>query len=200
MLSTLTCSTVFGQGGTGKMPPPVNNPMRKMPPPRRMPTPLPRNGSVDAPSIALSSEIQNKQLATLDGESFKLSDYVNKVIVINLWATWAIPSRQEIPELIKIGNKYKSRGLIMLGLANAREENNDLEKVKDFGRSLKVDYKIIWDDGKLSAELIKLVNGRAVIPQTFVISRGNIVKHFQGFNSNLTPALVREAIEKNLAR
>lgn len=198
-LSTLAGGSIFGQGGTGKMPPP-NNPIRRLPPPRRMPTPLPRNGSADVSAIGLSQVVQDKRLQTLDGESFKLSDYGDKVIVINIWATWAGPSRQEIPELVKLDNQFKSRGLIVLGVANTYNENNDSAKVKEFVRSLKINYKIIWDDGTLSSELGKLVKAKDVIPQTFVISRGKIVKHFQGFNPKMTPALLREAIEKNLAR
>ena len=180
--------------------PPPNNPIRRLPPPRRNRPPLPKNGSADALSIALSREVQDERLQTLDGESFKLSDYGNKVIVINVWTTWAEPSRQEIPELVKLNNQYKTRGLIVLGVANTYNENNDSAKVKDFVRSLKINYQIIWDDGTLSSELGKLVKVQDVIPQTFVISRGKIVKHFQGFNPKMTPALLREAIEKNLAR
>jgi peroxiredoxin len=62
-----------------------------------------------------------------------------------------------------------------------------------------VPYKIIWDDGTLSAPLVQAVGGRSVIPQSFVLSRdGRIVKHFQGFNPYSTPQLMRQAIEEAL--
>ncbi len=60
-------------------------------------------------------------------------------------------------------------------------------------------YKILWDDGALAGPLVQSVNGRSVIPQSFVISRdGKIVKHFSGFNAQQTPTLMRQAVEEAL--
>src|SRR2546430_6297148 len=51
----------------------------------------------------------------------------------------------------------------------------------------------LWDDGTLAAPLVQAVQGRSVIPQSFVISRdGRIVKHFTGFSLLSTPKLMRE--------
>jgi thiol-disulfide isomerase/thioredoxin len=149
--------------------------------------------------IALSSEIRDTRVQTLDGKSLKLSDYNNKVVVINIWATWCGPCRLEMPDLVKLNKEYKARGLIVLGLATTYNERNDPEHVKDFVKSQKVDYKILWDDGTLAAPLVQSVNGKGVIPQSFVISRdGRIVKHFQGFSALSTPALMRQAVEEAL--
>lgn len=149
--------------------------------------------------IALSPAIRDTSVQTLDGKSLKLSDYDNKVVVINIWATWCGPCRLEMPDLVKLNKEYKARGLIVLGLATTYNERNDPEHVKDFVKSQKVDYKILWDDGTLAAPLVQSVNGRGVIPQSFVISRdGRIVKHFQGFSASSTPALMRQAVEEAL--
>lgn len=149
--------------------------------------------------IALSQEIRDTRVQTLDGKSLKLSDYNNKVVVINIWATWCGPCRLEMPDLVKLNREYKARGLIVLGLATSYNERNDPEHVKTFVKSQNVDYKILWDDGTLAAPLVQSVNGKGVIPQSFVISRdGRIVKHFQGFSALSTPALMRQAVEAAL--
>lgn len=149
--------------------------------------------------IPLTQEIRDTRVQTLDGKSLKLSDYNNKVVVINIWATWCGPCRLEMPDLVKLNQEYKARGLIVLGLATTYNERNDPEHVKTFVKSQKVDYKILWDDGTLAAPLVQSVNGRGVIPQSFVISRdGRIVKHFQGFSALSTPALMRQAVEEAL--
>ena len=71
--------------------------------------------------------------------------------------------------------------------------------MKEFVRSQKVTYKIIWDDGTLAAPLVEAVGARSVIPQSFVIARdGRIVKHFQGFSPLSTPQLMRAAVEEAL--
>ncbi len=158
------------------------------------------NPAAPAPGfVALPQPLRDTSLKTLDGESLKLSDFSQKVVVVNIWATWCGPCRMEMPELVKMSNEYKSRGLVVLGLATTYNEQNDPERVKDYVKNQNVPYKIIWDDGTLAEPLVEAVNGRSVIPQSFVISRdGRIVKHFQGFSPMSTPQLMRQAIEEAL--
>jgi peroxiredoxin len=154
---------------------------------------------VPAGPVALSQEIRDTKVKTLDGGSLKLSDYDNKVVVVNIWATWCGPCRQEMPDLVKLNQEYKSRGLVVLGLATTYNERDDPEHVKQFIKAQNVTYKILWDDGALAGPLVQSVNGKSVIPQSFVISRdGKIVKHFSGFNALSTPTLMRQAVEEAL--
>src|SRR5258708_31663010 len=149
-----------------------------------------------APPPALSQALRDIKLQTLDGDSLKLSDFADKVVVLNLWATWCGPCRQEMPELVKMSKEYKSRGLVVIGVATTYNEQNDQAHVKEFIKSQSIPYKIIWDDGTLATPLVQAVRGEAKIPQSFVISRdARIVKHFQGFSQYSTPHLMREAIE-----
>jgi thiol-disulfide isomerase/thioredoxin len=149
--------------------------------------------------VNLPPDLRNTQVKTLDGESLKLADFADKVLIVNLWATWCGPCRLEMPELVKLSNEYKSRGLVVLGLATSYNEKNEPEHVKEYIRSQNVPYKIIWDDGTLAGPLVELVQGRAVIPQSFVISRdGRIVKHFTGFNPYTTLPQMKQAVEDAL--
>ncbi len=150
--------------------------------------------------VSLPSDLRDAQVKTLDGGSLKLSDYDQKVVVLNIWATWCGPCKLEMPDLVKLNKEYKSRGLIVLGLATSYNERNDPVHVKEFIKTQKVDYQILWDDGTLAQPLVQVVGGRSVIPQSFVIARdGRIVKHFQGFNPLSTPALMRQAVEEALS-
>jgi thiol-disulfide isomerase/thioredoxin len=152
-----------------------------------------------AAPVSLPNGLRETALQTIDGESLKLSDYGDKVVVLNIWATWCGPCRLEMPELVKISNEYKSRGLIVLGLATTYNEQNDPQRVKNYVKAQNVPYKIIWDDGTLAGPLVEAVQGRSVIPQSFVISRdGRIVRHFSGFNVSSTPVFMRQAIEDAL--
>ena len=155
------------------------------------------NPSAPAAFIAVPADIRDRALKTLDGDSLKLSDFDNKVLIVNIWAVWCGPCRMEMPELIKISNEYKSRGVVVLGLATAYNENRP--QVEEFVKTNSIPYKVIFDDGTLEGPLVEAVQGRSVIPQSFVISRdGKIVKHFQGFNVSQTPLLMRQAIEDAL--
>ena len=174
------------------------------------PANVPANATTKAPStntaqppppafVSLPVALLDTPLQTLDGGSLKLGDFRDKVVVLNIWATWCGPCRQEMPELVKMSNEYKARGLVVLGLATTYNERNDQAHVKEFVNAQNVPYKIIWDDGTLAQPMVQAVGGRGVIPQSFVISRdGRIVKHFQGFNPYSTPQLMRQAIEEAL--
>lgn len=158
------------------------------------------NGSAPAAFVPLPPQLRDTTLQTLDGNTLKLSDFSNKVVVVNIWATWCGPCRMEMPELVKMSNEYKARGLVVLGLATTyNEQRGGEEGVKAYIKQNNVPYQIIWDDGTLAGPLVEAVQGRSVIPQSFVISRdGNIIRHFTGFNVSQTPQLMRQAIEEAL--
>ncbi|HSQ23625.1 MAG TPA: redoxin family protein [Pyrinomonadaceae bacterium] len=170
--------------------PTVNRPANQ--PVARTVAPLPA-------AVPLPQGLRETSVQTIEGQAIKLSDYADKVVVLNIWATWCGPCRLEMPELVKISNEYKTRGLVVIGLATTYNEQNDPERVKNFVKAQNIPYKIIWDDGTLAGPLVQAVQGRSVIPQSFVIDRGGrIVKHFSGFNVTQTPQFMRQAIEDAL--
>ena len=63
---------------------------------------------------------------TIDGKKIALSDLKGKVVLLNFWATWCAPCRAEMPDIIRLQNKYKDRGLVVLGLS-ADEGKRDIE-------------------------------------------------------------------------
>lgn len=165
------------------------------------PTKVAPNGALPVvTAVPLADSIRQTKVKTIDGGSLKLADFKNKVVVVNLWATWCGPCRMEMPDLVKLNNEYKSRGLVVLGVATTYNERDNLDGVKEFVKAQKVDYKVLWDDGTLAQPLVQSVNGRNNIPQSFVISRdGKITKHFTGFSPVSTPALMRQAVEDALS-
>jgi len=190
LLTTLGLSSCNSTEVTNKTNPPANKAPVNAPPK----TAPPSNAIVTLPP-----DLRDKSLKTLDGEALKLSDYKDKVLIVNIWATWCGPCKLEMPDLVKISGEYKSRGVVVLGLATTYNEHDDPVHVKDYVRTQKVPYKIIWDDGTLAQPLVQLVGGRSVIPQSFVIARdGRIVKHFTGYSELSTPQLMRQAIEEAL--
>jgi thiol-disulfide isomerase/thioredoxin len=148
--------------------------------------------------ISLTPELREASLNALDGPAVKLSDYAGKVLIVNLWATWCGPCKAEMPDLVNLSKVYKSRGLEVIGVAT-KQTDPDPEKVREFVREENISYKIIWDDGNFATPLVQMVQGRNVIPQSFVISRdGKIVKYFSGFSVTQTPPKMRQAVEEAL--
>jgi thiol-disulfide isomerase/thioredoxin len=145
----------------------------------------------------LPASVLNTELKDLDGKSFKLSDYSGKVVIINLWATWCGPCRVEIPELIKLSDEYKSRGVELIGLTN-EDPVEDAALVRDFVKKQEITYRVGWGNESFSLGLMQ-GNVKNVIPQSFVITGdGRVVAHMTGFNPTTTPQKLRAAVEQAL--
>ena len=127
----------------------------------------------------MPEKVMQASINLLDGQKTKLSDYSGKVLVVDLWATWCGPCRQEIPHLIQIAKDYKSKGVEVIGLTN-EDPDTQAQDVKQFSEMYKINYPIGWADGPMQMGLMR---GRGGIPQTYIIGRdGKLLKHFVGFN------------------
>jgi thiol-disulfide isomerase/thioredoxin len=151
----------------------------------------PKSGSTSN-SSALPENVMQASINLLDGQKTKLADYSGKVLIVDLWATWCGPCKQEIPHLVEIAKEYKDKGVEVIGLTNENPVT-DAEWVKQFSEAFNINYPIGWADDEMQAGLTR---GRNSIPQTFIIGRdGKIVKHFVGFSPRLIPQM-KAAIEE----
>lgn len=148
-----------------------------------------------APVTILPSSVVDAELKAVTGAPIKLSNYSGKVLVLNLWATWCGPCRQEIPELIKLYKEFRSQGVEVVGLST-ENPNSSAEAVRQFVDDFNVNYRIGWATPEVA---ITLMQGKDSIPQSFVIARdGHVVKRFVGFNIQSTPPQIRAAIQEAL--
>ena len=141
----------------------------------------------EVPALVWNTEIQ-----AVDGSPFRLSDFKDKVVVLDLWATWCGPCRQEIPHLVELQNEYGAKNVEVIGLTTESPQT-DAQKVRDFAKEFNINYKLGWARGDVA---LALMNGNTSIPQTFVIAPGGrIVTKFRGFSTQI-PAMIRTAIDK----
>ena len=106
------------------------------------------------------------QLTNLEGEPRALDAWRGQVLVVNFWATWCAPCREEIPVFIKLQRRHGPRGLQFIGIAIDQRE-----KVDDFVRDFGINYPMLL--GSLEAvELSRRAgNRRGGLPFTIVIDR-----------------------------
>jgi glutathione peroxidase-family protein len=148
-----------------------------------------------APVVTLPVSVTDAELKAVSGAPIKLSNYSGKVLLVNLWATWCGPCRQEIPELVKLHKEFQSQGVEMVGLSTENPDDS-AESVREFVQNYNVDYRVGWSGPDVA---VTLMQGRDAIPQSFIISRtGRVVKRFIGFNPMLTPSQMRDAIQEAL--
>lgn len=112
-------------------------------------------------------------LTDISGRPLHLSDYRGKVVILDFWATWCEPCKQEIPHFIDLQNKYSARGLQILGISMDDSE----PPVRDFQRQFKINYPLAVGTAKLADQY----GGILGLPITFVIdSSGRIVARHIG--------------------
>jgi thiol-disulfide isomerase/thioredoxin len=114
----------------------------------------------------------NFELANLDGGNLALADLRGQWVIVNFWATWCIPCRQEMPFLQNLSAHYPDR-LMVIGI-NQRE---DVSAVHSFVAELQIDFPILLhpdDETLLAYQVMGLPRTAVVDPQ------GNVAAIFLG--------------------
>lgn len=143
------------------------------------------NGSAEKPKSTyppVNSRIMQAENKLLDGTTFKLEDKKGKVVLVNLWATWCGPCREEIPHLVELQEKYKDSGFEVIGLDVDPETK---EEVQEFMTSMKINYTIGWASEDVAVEIMRM-NQMSGIPQSILINRdGQLTGIFRGGGKNV---------------
>jgi len=121
-------------------------------------------------------------LKTLDGRTLNSRDWKGKVTLVNFWATWCPPCREEIPDLIKLQERYKDH-LQIIGVSSDEGPASDVAK---FAAEHRMNYAIVME----TPELTKAFPGIFALPTTFVIDQD--VKMVQKHVGLLNPAMVEQ--------
>jgi len=134
--------------------------------------------------VALQSGCTDTQTATLPvkGEAMPSFSMLNlseksdssqdlfedKVVVLNIWATWCPPCRQEMPDLIRLSEMLPKDKFVVIGLA----ADNNIEVVQQFVKEHHISFPIYWD--KAGNSIVAKTLGVARFPETFVINRKGV--------------------------
>ena len=194
LLAVLAVITAGQSGRRGVTKPPP-------PPPERLSEPPIVSQPERAPAMiselgALPESILSRQIKSLDKGSFSLADFGGKVVVVNLWASWCGPCRNEVPEYEKVRKEYAGRAVEFVGLTT-EDPHTSSERVSRFVREVKFGFRLGWADHEMA---LALTNGRNSIPQTLVIARdGHIVSHWRGYSRGQGGGQLRQTIESALS-
>ena len=107
-------------------------------------------------------------LESVNGKVYKLSDFRNKVVFVNVWATWCPPCKQEVPSMVKLYNKLSAKGLVILAIS----EDNDVSALKKFIQEYNVPFIVLRDTDKKVYNLYKATG----VPETHLISKNGIIE------------------------
>lgn len=124
---------------------------------------------------------------TFDGQTLRLSDLRGQVVVLNFWASWCGPCRQEAPTLQALSAEYRDRGVVFLGIAYAEEDARSLAFIDEFS----ITYLNAPDRGTVISETLYGITG---VPETFIIDQNGMVAEF--IPANVSEAQLRATLDR----
>jgi thiol-disulfide isomerase/thioredoxin len=161
--------------------------------------PAPTNGTpvaqtVTAPRPMSPEEALNTKFESLgDGASHSLNDWRGKVVLVNYWATWCAPCREEIPLLVKLQAQYAASGLQVVGIATDETSTKD---VKDYLTKMVVNYPMLMGDENVDRMVAGFGGNLIGLPFSLLLDRdGHVIKLTAGqLDPKDTDLMIRNAL------
>lgn len=118
---------------------------------------------------AISGKAPDFTLNSRSGKNLRLSDYRGNVVLLNFWASWCGPCRQEMPLLEGMYKKYKKLGFTILGV----NVEQDSSKAKSYLSDISVSFPILYDNANTASKLYNV----SAMPTTIIIDRNGNMRY-----------------------
>jgi len=143
---------------------------------------------VEAANQASTEAVFTTQFTNLQGHSQTLSQYRGKFIVLNFWATWCEPCRDEMPELSSFYEANQSKNVVVIGLGI-----DDLDAINSFQKETPVKYPVFSAEAQGMEIATSLGNNKGVLPYTIIIKPdGSVYKTYFG---RISKSLIEQSIQ-----
>lgn len=124
-------------------------------------------------------------LNDLDGNAIRMAGLRNKVVLVDFWASWCAPCREEMPVLERLHNTYKDQGLVIVGVSQDRNVGN----IRTFLRQTPVSFPIVHD----AAHAVAGRYAPPRMPSSYIIDRRGVVRFVHaGYRDGDGAAMERE--------
>ncbi len=132
----------------------------------------------------LLKRVPQFQLEDIDGKLHTYTEWNGRILVLNFWATWCPPCREETPGFVELQRKYRDQGVQFVGIAI-----DDVDKVRDFMDNFDVNYPMLMGNLQIVELSREMGNRLEALPFTLIVDRhGYIIKRY-------TRGLTRQDVE-----
>ena len=121
------------------------------------------------PAIAPASSAPDFTLRTMEGPNLRLQEQRGQVVMINFWATWCGPCRQEMPHLNRLYDRFQASGFTLLGV----NVDDDTRNAAGVAAKLGLHFPVLLDTDKVVSRLYDL----STMPSTVLIDRDGRVRY-----------------------
>ena len=144
----------------------------------------------DRSSTEAAAELMRLRLPDTSGKDQSLAQWRDKILIVNFWATWCEPCREEVPALVRIQAKHASNGVQIVGISV-----DSVDKVRQFAAEYQVRYPLMIGSIEVMDLARRLGNNAAGLPYTVVLDRaGRVVKtHLGGISESELENAIRLA-------
>ena len=118
-----------------------------------------------APAATAVSALWQLSFPDVQGQPQALSQWRGKTLVLNFWATWCAPCREEIPDLMAIRSEYAAKSVEIVGIAI-----DNAQAVAPYARQMKITYPVLIGEGEALAMARALGNPSGALPYTVIIA------------------------------
>ena len=120
-------------------------------------------------AVDLRQDAPDFTLKSLEGSNLRLEEYRGQVVLINFWASWCGPCRQEMPLLDRLHHRYEDTGFAVLGV----NVEGEIEPAQEIVDKTNVTFPILIDDGQKVSDMYNL----QAMPTTVVVDRDGVVRY-----------------------
>ena len=121
-----------------------------------------------SPAPRIGSRMLDFTLPATTGESVSTTEFAGKVLIVNFWATWCVPCRQEMPALQETYDAHRAHGLVLLGV----DYGEDRDQVVNYAREIGVSFPLLLDRDTAVGQRYR-VQG---LPTTVFVDRQGIIR------------------------
>ena len=143
-------------------------------------------------AVAPQATAPDFTLRSLDGRNLRLAEQRGQVVLVNFWATWCGPCKQEMPHLNRLYDKYRSSGFVLLGV----NVDEDMRQASGTAAKFGLHFPVLLDADKSVVKLYDLNS----MPATVLIDRDGKVRYLhRGYREGLEAAYeqqIRELVKE----